>query len=199
MHECVKIANSLVLTSNPSKNILSTAIRTNEAIRDLDCWGNALDEELRRELRANSGKEALLQTIATYTRQMAEAELDRDQLFKFAGDYSRKYGLTAEQASAVSLAGKEQALNAMIKADTGSAGSANSVRSEDKNLKAEELKGRGKDDDKGEKAEDGGKDLKRYQTKAALTERKTSSKLAEVRKAVKKETPRSTKTLPSSN
>jgi len=97
----VKIANSLIMTSNSSKNILSSALKSNEAIKDFECWKYVLDEELRSEVRANSDKGILYEAVINCVKLMIEAELDKEKLLKFAEEFCLKYELSDIQKETI--------------------------------------------------------------------------------------------------
>jgi len=88
-------------------------------------------------------------------------------------------------------------LNTGVKDDTGSTGSASSIRSEEKNLKTEEIKAGVKEVVKTEDSRV--KDLKKFQKKVAVVEKKSDPKLVDTNKAIRRETPTSSRTLPSTN
>jgi hypothetical protein len=91
------------MVSNPSKNILSSGLNNNEAIKDLECWEYVLDEELKSEVRANSDKGPLFETEVNCIKLMIEAGLDKEQLLKFAENFSIKYELSDIQRETITV------------------------------------------------------------------------------------------------
>ena len=91
----------MVLISNNSKTILSTALKLNDSLKDFNVWSVAFEEEIKSEMRFNSEKAIIFEVLISYIKQMIGVDLDKEEIQRFAKKYCDKYKLTNIQTDAV--------------------------------------------------------------------------------------------------